>query len=111
MIVITLHGLPPTLQNTPELRELVLETIPVALAGINDFVLSKERIFVFAQEDMLSEGLGEEVIAFIDGTLTEVNIEGRLFDTLRQVLTDFVHSNIEECGSVDVLSRLPRVSN
>lgn len=67
MPIVTIHGVPPQLANTPVLRTLVLESIPNALANIKELGLVASQVTVFVPGDLLSEGLGEELIVTVDG--------------------------------------------
>ena len=112
MPIITLYGLPSRLAETPELEELVMTTLPNAVASIKELGIAADQVTTFVPRDMLSKGLGNEVIAFIEGLFQKEErtpeVKQRLADTVKDALTAFCRNHIRECGLIEVIPRSQR---
>lgn len=65
MPILIIHGI-PTETNKEELS-IFCELMRQRTASISDLKIKKEQVSVFFPKDLMSEGLGEEIIIFVEG--------------------------------------------
>ena len=109
MPVILLLGIPAGLEDSEGLKGLILEKLPQAVAGIVELGLETKQVVTFAPRDLLQEGLGNEIIAFIDGlyTLPErtQEVKMHLAQAVCQALIEFKDWCLPECTMIEVFTR------
>lgn len=103
MPILTVKGMPT---QTPQL-ELLLFRLADAAAGIKELALTRNQVSVFFPLDMVREGIGEELIAFVDGLFKKPErtpeVLKRLAESIRDVLADFAQRHVPQCRLIEVL--------
>lgn len=114
--VIIVYGLP---KSAPNLREELQGKLISAIAGIRDINTSTDQIFVFFPADLVPDGLGEELIAFIDGVdylpprtsrektenPKEMRISQETAKAVTDVLWEYAENNLPQCRFVKTFIR------
>jgi hypothetical protein len=65
MPVITVYGTPPN--ESEEVLKSLLKTIVNSTVSVEELGITEDDISVFFPPDRVKEGLGEEIIVFVDG--------------------------------------------
>ncbi len=106
MPAIIVFGIPKELKNTEVLKKLLLYDIPNAVVSIEELGLEVSQVSVFCPQDALAEGLGEELIAFVqmltDKPERTKEVKDRLADAVGKVLAIFAGAHIPQCELVEV---------
>lgn len=102
MPVITVNGVPPDTKNL----ETLWNNLRHEISRINALELSKDQITVFFPADLLAEGLGEEIIVFVNGLFPKPK---RTFEVLRLmaqniafVIERFAKEHWPQCQLIEV---------
>lgn len=105
--VIVVYGLP----SAPNLRELQDKLI-TAITEIRDLNIPTSQIFTFFPADLISEGLGEELIASVDGvdnllpkTSGDIIVIDKLVKTITAILSEYAKNNLPQCNFVKTFIR------
>lgn len=108
MPVITVLGIPEELRNTAELEELVLFQLKYAVASVPEMGVLPEQVTVFIPSDLLTKGLGDELIAFVDFFAKPERtseVKQLVADAVQICLLKFALKNIPHCTFIEVFMR------
>jgi len=104
MPMIQIIGMDPNVSSA-ELEALV-ERIQIKVADLPVFMIPESEVFVFFPKDLLSEGLGEELIAEIKGLYIKQERTKEVLSTMRRAIKDelkkFTLASLPQCRSVEV---------
>ena len=110
MPIIIVHGIPSAIIPQSDLENL-WNNIKSAVADIGKLAITKDEVIVFFPEDVLSFGLGEKIIVFVEGLLKQSqdkpertpSVRQQVASTILQVLNDFpVSHHLPQCKKIEV---------
>ncbi len=100
MPVLLVYGIPDDVEKTK--IEDFWEAIRNSVVAIKELEIAKDRVSVFFPPDRLEEGLGEEIIIFVEGLFQRPertkDVRKRLAETVARTAKNFFpETNMVEC--------------
>jgi hypothetical protein len=105
MPILIVYGLPKNVSDLDKLTNELRESV----VAYPQFKLTAQQVTVFYPADCLDEGLGEEVIVFVEGLFKKPErtreVRQQWADSLRDLIILFAKHHLPQCQLVEVLVR------
>lgn len=103
MPILIVYGIPT--ETDQETLEIFSELMRQRTAGIEELGIKKEQVSIFFPSDLMAQGLGEEVIVFIDGLTEKPERTEKVKRQLVLNLVDEVHQSFPKATLVECIIR------
>jgi hypothetical protein len=108
----TLYGIPRELADSDALRNFVLKQLPAAASSVPEMGITPDVVTTYVPGDLLSKGLGEEVILFVEGLFMRkertAEVRQRFAEAVRDCVVEFVREHVPNCTMVEIIPRSQR---
>lgn len=99
MPILTVYGIPESMSAD---LPMMTKSLTNNIAGIKELNLMPSEISVFYPRDLMQEGLGEEIIVFVDGLFDKPErteaVRKKLAETVAKNILMFIQgTNLVEC--------------
>lgn len=103
MPILIVYGIPTEMDK--ETLEIFSELMRQRTAGIEELKIEKEQVSIFFPSDLMAQGLGEEIIVFIDGLTEKPERTEKVKKQLVLNLVDEVHQTFPKAALVECIIR------
>ncbi len=103
MPILTVHGTPNEMSQQE--LEIFSELMRNRVASVNDLGLTKEQVSIFFPQDLMSKGLGEEIIIFVDGLTEKPKRTENVKKMLVLNLIDEAHQSFPKATLIECIIR------
>ena len=105
MPIIIVYGFPKTARESE--MEALIHKLQNAAASVYELRLSPGQVSVFFPVDLVQSGLGEELIATVEGLLARPErterVRQELAEEITEILTEFARNHLGQCNLVETL--------
>lgn len=103
MPVLIVYGIPT--ETNKETLEIFSEFMRKRTADIEELGITKEQVSIFFPSDLMSQGLGEEIIIFVDGLMEKPERTEKVKRQLVLNLVDEAHQSFPRATLVECIIR------
>ena len=103
MPVLIVYGIPT--ETDKETLEIFSELMRQRTADIEELGIEKEQVSIFFPQDLMAQGLGEEIIVFVDGLTEKPERTEQVKRKLVLNLVDEAHQSFPKATLVECIIR------
>ncbi len=103
MPILIIYGTPTETEQAT--LEIFAELMRQRAADVEELGIKKEQVSIFFPSDLMSQGLGEEIIVFVDGLTEKPERTEKVKRKLVLNLVDEVHQSFPNASLVECIIR------
>ena len=103
MPILIVYGIPT--ETNKETLEIFSEFMRQRTADIEELGIKKEKVSIFFPQDLMAQGLGEEIIVFVDGLTEKPERTEQVKRKLVLNLVDEAHQSFPEATLIECIIR------